>query len=568
MNAAPATIVAATRGFAGAWRAAVPRPAAAPGADVHLGDEQGLAVAWHGELHALAALAAELGEPATAPPARLLAAGWRRWGRALLPRLEGAFVLVLADADELLLYRDPSGLRNLFHAARPGGGVAFASWLPALLPPGAPVLAPAGLHEYLRFLDLAAPATIADGVVALEPGQALHWRGGTCEAFTPAFQAPAMPADFETAVDAVEAALDAAIATRLNGAERPAAFLSGGVDSALLCALAARRRPDLVALTVGFDAPPYDEAPAAARIAAHLGLRHEVLRFDLGAHAAAVERLAAAADQPLADPSTPATLLALEACRGRYDAVLDGTGADEAVGLMPPRHVRLAVQWSARLPAALRRRLAAWPPLAGQAPMLDFEHPAELLIRWRGFTRAEIEALCGQRVDFSGTRFFRTFARFAPGEHFERCSALLDAMPSERLTQAMLASGQALRFPYAGTAADRLLRALPADWRWRPGEPKRILRALLARHVPRALWDTPKHGFDVPLAALLADEDGGLVRRHLAPGRWQHRGLDAGRVQRLAECLPGGEPGHAFRAWALVVLDAWLQARSDENETR
>ncbi|WP_165908367.1 asparagine synthase-related protein [Rubrivivax gelatinosus] len=560
--------MAATRGFAGAWRSAAPA-AAAPGDDVHLGHEEGLAVAWHGELHALPALAAALGEPAGTAPARLLAQGWRRWGSGLLARLEGSFVLVLADADELLLYRDPSGLRNLFHAARDDGGIAFASWLPALLAPGAPALAPAGLHEYLRFLDLAAPATIATGVTALEPGQALHWRAGTKRSVTPVFDAPAVPADFEAAVDAVEAALDAAIATRLDGAARPAAFLSGGVDSALLCALAARRRPDLVTLTVGFDAPPYDEAPAAARIAARLGLRHEVLRFDLRAHASAVERLAAASDQPLADPSTPSTLLALEACRGRFDAVLDGTGADEALGLMPPRHVRLAVQWSARLPAAVRRRLAAWPALAGQAPLLDFEHPAETMIRWRGFRRAEIEALCGGPVDLSGTRFFRTFARYRPGEHFERCSALLDVMPSERLTQAMLASGQALRFPYAGTAADRLLRALPLDWRWRPGEPKRILRALLARHLPRELWDTPKHGFDFPLAALLAGEDGGLVRRHLAPGRWQHHGwLDPALVQRLAGRLLQGETGLAFRVWALVVLDAWLQARSETTETR
>ncbi|MBZ8138290.1 asparagine synthase [Rubrivivax gelatinosus] len=559
-------------GFVGSWRpGTAARVSAAPGGGDHRAwqDGEGLAIAWHGEIHALPALAAALALPPDTPAGALLAHGWRRRGPALLPQLQGCFVLVLADDDELLLYRDPSGLRNLFHAAGPDGGVAFASWLPALLPPGAPPLSPAGLHEYLRFLDLAAPATIAAGVWALEPGQALHWRGGERRSFTPAFERPAVPADFEAAVDATEAALDAAIVTRLEGAERPAAFLSGGVDSALLCSLAARHRPDLVALTVGFDTTSYDEAPAAARIAAHLGLRHEVLRFDLRAHAAAVQRLAAAADQPLADPSTPATLLALEACRDRFDAVLDGTGADEALGLMPPRHVRLAVQWSARLPAPLRQRMAALRALSDQAALLDFEHPAETMIRWHGFTRAEIQTLCGEHVDFSGTLFFRTFARFLPGEHFERYSALLDAMPGERLTQAMLASGKALRFPYAGTAADRLLRALPLDWRWRPREPKRILRALLARHVPRALWDTAKHGFDFPLASLLADEDGGLVRRHLDPGRWQHHGwLDPSQVRRLATRQLQGEAGLAFRVWALVVLDAWLQARTEKTEIR
>jgi asparagine synthase (glutamine-hydrolysing) len=107
---------------------------------------------------------------------------------------------------------------------------------------------------------------------------------------------------------------------------------------------------------------------------------------------------------------------------------------------------------------------------------------------------------------------------------------------------------------------DSFIRSLPPDYRYRPAEPKRILRALLARHVPRNVWDVPKHGFDFPLMAFLCAEDFQLVRRYLSHDRWaESQVLSPERVAEYGSRFMAGETGLLFRVWALVVLAAWLE---------
>jgi asparagine synthase (glutamine-hydrolysing) len=293
-------------------------------------------------------------------------------------------------------------------------------------------------------------------------------------------------------------------------------------------------------------------------------MAHQVLRFSHDEYLSAFDRLSRDLEQPTADPATPATLLAFDHCRKYFDTVLDGTGADEAVGAMPPRHVRLAVGYASMLPNEVRCRLAdllrTVPSLSGYAPILDFEHPADTMIRWRGFTRLEIEELCGEPVSFAGTSFYRAFARFPRHAHYQRYSALLDTMPSDRLSSASLISGMPVRFPFFDREANAFIRQLRTDYRYLPGEPKRILRALLARYVPPRIWDLPKHGFDFPFKQFLAADDHALVRRYLVAGRWLDRGLlRPDPVRRYARQFMAGDTRLTFRVWALLVLGAWLE---------
>lgn len=535
-------------------------------------DEQGW-LALHGSLHNRLILAAQLGLPPDTATDRLLLAAIGRWPSDWQRRVDGTWVAAHADLERrsVTLYRDPSGCLGLFHARTSDGGLALAADLDTLFPLAGmePSISPPGLHEYLRLLDIAPPQTIHEGVRAVPAGEdvVLSADGAESEqAIPPAAFAP-QPASLEEAADELERHLREAIRRRLDGIGQPATFLSGGVDSALICALAARERPDLTAITVGFEGLEYDETPIAAAIARHLGIRHEVLRFSRDELVQALTLAGRAMEQPMADPALPVSLLAFEWGRQRFDAVLDGSGADELVGAMPPRHKRLAVQWAARIPTALRRGiargLARLPGLAGYRPIFDFEHPAEPLMRWHGFRREEIEALTGTRVDLSHTRFYRVFERFAPADHYARYTALLEAMPGDRLTQACRITGLDVRFPYWSPEVEALLRGLPQALRWRPDSPKFILRTLLARHVPRALWDVPKHGFDFPLHAFLTAEDFRLVRRYLLEADWwRWQILDAEAVAGYGRRFMSGEPGLTFRVWALVVLAAWLEGHA------
>lgn len=527
---------------------------------------------FEGELVGLEPPQAWLDADSSAEAAELLFAAISKEGPAGLAEVDGVFAFARSRPPNAYLYRDSSGLRALYWG-RTSDGVPVYSTTPldvAVSKHSAPRLSRDALHEYLRLLDVAAPRTVFHDVHGVEPGALLTISVGCAprsEVVAP-HSPREPPSTFGAAVDALAELLGHSVAVRLAGENRAATFLSGGVDSTLICALAARQGGRLTALTVGFEGEPSDEAPAAARMAAYLGLRHEVLRFDRQALLHALDCLARGMDQPMADPATLVTLLTFEHCREHFDVVLDGTGADEAVGAMPPRHVRLAVEYGSRIPASLRqllvRMMSRVPGLAGYTPILDFEHPAETLMRWQGFTRPEIEELCGELVALERTTFYRTFARYPRRAHYERYSALLNAMPCDRLTQAMKLTGLRVRFPFLARDVDGFLRQLPTEWRYLPGQPKRILRELLARYVPRELWDAPKRGFTFPLHDFLAGDGYALVQQHVLAGRWLGRGLLRPEVvQRYARAYMGGDRRLMFRVWALVVLGAWLDAHED-----
>lgn len=139
-------------------------------------------------------------------------------------------------------------------------------------------------------------------------------------------------------------------------------------------------------------------------------------------------------------------------------------------------------------------------------------------------------------------------------------------MPNDRVHQAALMTGLSARFPYYEPGVNTYIRALPIEYRYEPGAPKRILRELLARHVPRSIWEAPKHGFDFPLLTFLQEEDYALVREYLDAARWQQwQLLDPEQVAEYGERFIAGEGQLLFRVWALAVLASWLEGHGDDR---
>jgi asparagine synthase (glutamine-hydrolysing) len=496
-------------------------------------------------------------------------------GNALLdgtvPCLDGHYALVAHDetCHRLVLARDPAGSNALFWHKDRTGCIRFATRLDALLNnlPEVPALSKSGLDEYLRFLDIAAPNTIYDGVYALEAGQAIEFSPSGTRTLQSAGAPISVPDAYATACDEVESKLGDAIARRLAGSASAAAFLSGGIDSALLCALATQRGQRIEAYTVGFDSPDLDESPTAARIARHLGIRHHVLRPGADMLAATFERAHALAEQPYCDPAGIPTRLAFEACAGRADCVLDGTGAEALPGEMPPRWRRIAHDWIAPWPRGLRQMTASamqtLPGVAGYARAFAFEAPQDLFIRWHGFSVDDITRLTGHVPDFSGTHFYRSYAELRDASPLKRQSVLQGlALPDDRIRQAALATGLKVEQPFAAPDVSRLLQALPEDWCWQPDRPKRLLRDLLARHVPEAIWNTPKRGFNIDLVAILRSHDHRLIREHLADTASLARlPLDTDEVVRWRDRFIAGDDTALHRVWGLLNLSAWLARR-------
>lgn len=489
-----------------------------------------------------------------------------------LGRLAGGFSLALFDhrRDRLVLARDAAGSWPLYVHKTGDGQVLFATELDALLRRigQTPDISVPGLHEYLRFLDIAPPRTIYEGVWMVPAGSALRIGTDTWEEIELASPPVKLPAGYESAVGDIEVRLDTAIRTMADDCGKtPLAFLSGGIDSALICALGARSGAVSEAVTVGFSSPGYDESAIAGDIARHLGLRHHIIRPDPAAFADAFSRTHARADQPFCDPAGMATRLAFEFCAARGGGVFDGTGAEVLPGVMPARWRRIAHDWSSRLPRPVRHGIAGAlsisPGIRGYRRLFDFDEPPDLFIRWGGFTARQIGTLTGHPVDLGLTRFYQAHAELRGQSHLRRNAILQGQIPpDDRLRQASWATGLPALHPFLAPEVRNLLARLPEAWCHEPGRPKRILRDLLARHVPAAVWDQPKHGFEFDFRQFMRMHRSMLVDRYLDDGSSVFDGLlDRQAIRALLTEWRGGSDRQAFRVWGLLILSAWLAER-------
>jgi asparagine synthase (glutamine-hydrolysing) len=305
------------------------------------------ALVFNGEIYNFRALRAELladGVPAASLPdgdTAVLLTMLARWGVArTLPRLVGMFAFAFWDAARgaLTLARDHLGVKPLY-LRQTEHGLAFASEVRALVAAGltGPLATRAAeVASWARAASCEDPQTLLPEVEQLNPGHWLTWRltGTAAEVvrgrwWTPRRATVRPPRDRDEAVALIRPVLDAAVRDQLVADVPVAVFLSGGVDSAAIAAVAARHtKGHLEAVTLAFDAAGYDEDARAARVADHLGLRHHVVRVSPEEALAAVPEAFAAADLPSHD-GVNTWLVARAARRRGLKVCLSGTGGDE-----------------------------------------------------------------------------------------------------------------------------------------------------------------------------------------------------------------------------------------------
>jgi asparagine synthase (glutamine-hydrolysing) len=321
-----------------------------------------------GYLYNAQELAKDLGIQSDSPPEDLLVAGWRRWGRDLLPRLRGDFALLLWDPEreEGLLARDQLGVRSMFLHDAPEG-LYFASevrYMLALLP-RRPTPDTASVAHWLTMSNRPGSATLYQGIRRLNPGGMLWFgRDGVHEEtyWRPRFREPAAEPQHRSA-EAIRDALERALRRRLDPDRTTGVLMSGGLDSGSVAAMAAKVAPGAVNAYSGVfpDHPAVDESSLID------GLRHDL---DLPGMTAEVRAggLLASALQAVATWQMPlrgwgdfwaVPLLRAAAGKG-VRVMLGGDGGDELFGsrsyLLADRlrggHLLQAISMASQLPGA------------------------------------------------------------------------------------------------------------------------------------------------------------------------------------------------------------------------
>lgn len=520
---------------------------------------------------------------------------------AALGRVEGIFAFAAYDRHErrLWLARDRMGVKPLFYSVD-GDRLLFGSTLGALAacPGFTPDIDPAAVSSLLRHGYVPAPASIYRGVRKLEPGMLLSWRAGELPRRTSywrldevvaAGRADPFRGSKAEAIERLDTVLVAAVRRQMMSDVPLGAFLSGGIDSSTVVALMAAGGAAPRTFTAGFtDDPRFDESGPAERIARHLGTDHTTIPVRQADALALVAHLPEIYDEPLADPSgLPTHLLCAATRQAGITVALSGDGGDELFGGYD--RYGLALRFAERMepiPRALRH-------FAAGAILRLPEGPAALLARaipepWGGPEAADRLRKAAAQLSGDGFALYRrlltlnpaaqALARGVPGLPSPLDDAgeepLLDRMrrldtagylPDDvlaKVDRASMAVGLEARVPLLDRDVVAFAWTLPEHLLRRDGQGKWLLRQVLARHVPPALFERRKQGFAPPLAAWLRGPlrayAGDLLRAPGAGGGF----LDGTMVGAMLDEHLSGRRNHAVGLWPLLTFEAWRLAQA------
>ncbi|OYZ66157.1 MAG: asparagine synthase (glutamine-hydrolyzing) [Sulfuricurvum sp. 24-42-5] len=266
--------------------------------------------------------------------AEVILAAYEKWGIDCIQRLEGMFAFALVDGEKLYLVRDRFGKKPMFYYNN-GKSFVFASEIKAIKP----FLKTVSMNEdamrsYLSFLAPAPPHTFYQGIEKLESGEwlCLEKGGITKHAYYDVLDTPSSTiTTYHEAFETIEYELQRSIAMRLESTQPTAALLSGGIDSALICAIAAQQGKKLPTFTLGYDEySGYDERANARESAKELGLEHTEVVIGQKDFISNLDTVLDHMDEPLNDPAAvPLYLLFERVAKEGHKVVLSGEGSDE-----------------------------------------------------------------------------------------------------------------------------------------------------------------------------------------------------------------------------------------------
>ncbi|MFZ0083502.1 MAG: asparagine synthase (glutamine-hydrolyzing) [Trebonia sp.] len=500
-------------------------------------------------------------------------------GKDALRRLRGMYAFAIWDTrnQELFCARDPFGIKPLYYTLAEGGNqLRFASERKALLGAGeVSVIDPDALRRYLSFQYVPAPATMTPPVRSLPPGHFMVARlGGPVDVFR--YWRPVLRPAKSPAVDAPErilAVLRESVTTHLRSDVPLGAFLSGGVDSAAICALAAESRPGMLTFTAGFARPGYSEIEQAQETAAALGLKSVPYVITAQEFAARLPQIIWQLDDPMADAAAiPLWFVAREA-RRHVKVVLSGEGADELFGgygvYYQPSVVRAATRlpgWGRNSAGAMAARISQGQRGKGLLQRISLPLRDRYIGNAHVFSGAEVNLLTRYG---GGTVFDVTDPLFD-----QAASAGLDDVATMQLVdintwlpgdilvkadRAAMAHGLELRSPFLDREVMAVASRLSRAEKTAAGTTKFALREAVGGLLSQAAAERRKLGFPVPIGHWFRGELSGYAEQVIHEARTEEW-LDKREVLNVLRQFRAGDPEVPWRRlWVLLVFSLWHQ---------
>jgi asparagine synthase (glutamine-hydrolysing) len=561
---------------------------------------EGLALTYNGELYNAPELRVELEAKGVkfrgTSDTEVLLRAWREWGTDCLPRLRGMFAFGVFDerTGELVLVRDQLGIKPLFFVRR-GGGVVFSSELKALAGElgGTLRMDEAALIASLLYYWVPDSRCAYREAEKLQPGTWARFRAdGTCERGTywSLRQVAEEGAAYTGDVD-LHAVIADSTSKHLLSDVPVATFLSGGLDSSYLTALAARQTPGISAYTIGFraedakfEAMP-DDLKYARIVAKQFGVElHEIeiapQVLDL------LPRMTYHLDEPIGDPAAINSFLICSAAReAGVKVLLSGMGADELfAGYRKHFANQLALRYQ-RVPGLVRRPIGAVVdrlPVASASRgyrtvrfakrFLSFaELPEETAFR-RSYTMYDRGELLGlvnpdfaAEVDDVLTEHADTYNDNALTDYVNRmCLAdsrmFLPGLNLAYTDRSTMAASTEVRTPFVDVEVVKAAFRVPGNKKIAGRQGKAALKEAALAILPKEIVYRPKGLFSAPLRAWMSRDLAPLVREVVNEGVLVESGfLRRDALRKLVAEDAAGQQDRAKHLWHILTLEYWYR---------
>jgi asparagine synthase (glutamine-hydrolysing) len=514
----------------------------------------------------------------------VLSHGYEEWGEALFARLRGMFALAIWDQPRarLLLARDRLGEKPLF-LLHDGGQTLFASSLPALLAYDEKPrpMNPDAIVCCLSHSFIPATHTVWEGIGVFPPAHYGVIDGEGALSLHRYWNFPdkrPRTVTVSVAEREVERVIDDSVRRCLDADVPVGVFLSGGVDSSLVAALAARHHQGLHSFSVGFQEAAWSELDYARKVASHLGLEHHEIIVHPRDVLKILPRLVWHYGQPFGDDAAVPTYMVSSLARQHVKVCLSGDGGDESfAGYWRVQSGVYAARYGALVPKALRRYVV--PTIAGLlGPMgrrVAAINALSLAAPGAGYTNSQswhdtLAEVAGPALR-PGLDHDRVTCRVGRGLDREGATVLQQLLfddfqvqlPDQYLTKvdvASMAASLEVRAPMLDVAVLETAWRLP-DWmklHW--GKRKWILKRIAARLVPAEVIHRPKMGFAMPLPRWFQLELGLVLERLLIDSVAEREGwIDSDRVLRELRDHRNAVRDSHTRLWLILWLELWFR---------
>lgn len=499
-----------------------------------------------------------------------------------------AFAIYDKEKQDLFLARDRFGIKPLL-LYRDDSMIAFASEMKALMElPITRELNPVALKAYLQLNYIPTPLSILKGIEKIDPGTYLQINKDgeiTKQQYYKLPEKSVEKYDYEAAKAELIKRMEASVQKRLIADVPLGAFLSGGIDSSVIVALASRHTRQLNTFSIGYkDEPYFDETKYANLVAKKYKTKHTVFSLsndDLYAH---LDDILDYIDEPFADSSAIAVYILSKLTRKHVTVSLSGDGADEVFS----GYNKHLADYRARKGGFLNALVKAGSPIWKALPksrndkfsnlfrQLDRfatglkKSPAERYWRWCAFVdEAAAEKLLKTFSHKDQAAFLKLKAKYL--DEFEQENNINDTLRADmqlvlqndmlvKVDSMSMANSLEVRVPFLDHNVVDFAFALPEEYKIGGGFRKRILKDAFRELLPEELYNRPKHGFEVPLLKWFQTS-----LRSRIENEWLEKDFISAQgifnlheIEALKRKLFSNDPGEVHaQIWALIVFQSW-----------